>query len=136
MAYSLNLLTLSSEADGLIKTAQRDKRNLEHRREAFDLRNENSAEDAADIAAELSAATASLTAVNALIPTLPDGDRKEEEIIKKMELELKIKKLTRSGNKKGAVATIEREYDAGLIDRELAGIDEFITAITTRKAEL
>jgi hypothetical protein len=136
MSYSLNLITLPSEADTLIRMAQRDKRNLQHRLESFDIRNENSAEDAAELAAELAAARASLDASIAMLATLPDGERKEDEETKKMELELRIRKLTKSGNKKGAVAILEREYDAELIERELAGIDDFIAAVTARKEAL
>lgn len=136
MSYSLNLITLPSEADSLIKTAEREKRNLEHRKDSYQLRNENSAEDAVENAADLTSANAALTAVNAIIATLPEGERKEEELIKKMELELKIKKLTRNGSKRGAIATIEREYDAELIDRQLAAINDFISAVNARKAQL
>lgn len=136
MSYSLNLIALASDADILIQTAQRDKRNLQHRRETLMLRSENSAEDSAAHAAELSAATASLAAANATIASLPEGEKKEEEITKKMELELKIRKLSKSGNKLGTVATIEREYDADQLTRQIDGIDAFISAVTARKAEL
>lgn len=136
MSYSVNLITLVSEADGLIRMAQRDKRNLEHRLESFGIRNENSAEDALELAAELAAANSQLTASIALIATLPDGLVKEDEITKKLELEVKIRKLSKSGNRRSAVSTLEREYDAELIEKELEGVNDFITEITARKAAL
>lgn len=136
MAFTLNLITVPQEADSLIKMANRDKRNLEHRKESFDLRNVNTAENAAENAGELSEANASLASVIALIATLPDGEKKEDEVTKKLDLELRIRRLTRSGSKTGAVATIEREYDADMIENQLDGIDAFITAVTARKAAL
>ena len=38
MAFSLALIELPEEADNLIRTAQRDKRTFEHRKETFELR--------------------------------------------------------------------------------------------------
>jgi hypothetical protein len=136
MAFSLNLITLASEADILIKMAQRDKRNIQHRANSFDMRAENTAENAEELTAELATAKAELASTNALIATLPDGTKKETEITKRMELEVRIRKLTLNGNKKNAVAAIEQEYDADLLDRQVAGIDAFITAVTERKAAL
>jgi hypothetical protein len=53
-----------------------------------------------------------------------------------MELEVKIRKLNGSGGKTGTVALIEQEYDADLLDRQIAGIDAFIAAVEERKAKL
>ena len=136
MAFSLELIALPEEADNLIRTAQRDKRTFEHRKETFELRTENSAENAAQQQFDLAAAQAQLTAVTATIASLPEGPRKEEEITKKMALEVRIRKINESGSKTGAVAVIEQEYDADLLERQITGIDEFIVEVTARKAAL
>ena len=136
MSYSLNLIALPSEADSLIQTAQREKRTLENRKETLLIRSENSVENSAELSAELAAAQASLEAANTLLPTLPEGEIKEAQITKKMELELKIRRLLKSGGKVGTIAIIEQEYDAELLDRQVSGIDAFIAAVTARKLEL
>ncbi len=136
MAFSLESITLPGEADSLINLALRDKRIFEHRKESLDLRTENSAENAAQHAADLAEAQAQLAALNALIAGLPEGTRKEEEITKKMALEVKVRKINESGSKTGTVALIEQEYDADLLDRQIAGINDFVTAVTARKAAL
>ena len=136
MEYSLELIALPEEADNLIKTAKRDKRIFEHRKESLELRTENSEENAAEQQFELAATQSQLTAAIATIASLPDGPKKEEEITKKMALEVKIRKINESGSNTGTVALIEQEYDSDLLERQIAGIDEFITLVTARKAAL
>jgi hypothetical protein len=136
MAYSLDFLTQKSEADALLNTAQRDKRTLEVREQSLSLRTANSAEDSVELQAELNEARLLLETTNSVIATLPEGDRKEDEITKKMDLELKIRKLTRSGSRLSPVSKIENEYELDQLDRQLAGIDAFITEVTARKEVL
>jgi hypothetical protein len=136
MNFSLNLITLASEADALLHMAARDKRNLLHRKETLDIRSENSAESVSGRAADLATAKAELASTIALLATLPDGPIKEDQEIKKMELELKIKKLSKSGNKADPVTFLATEYDADLHNRQIAGIDAFSAAVTERKAAL
>jgi hypothetical protein len=73
MAFSLDLIELSAEADNLIKTANRDRRILVHRRESLTLRTINATENAAELAKDLSMAQAALATANATIAALPDG---------------------------------------------------------------
>lgn len=135
--FSINMITGVELADRLIKQAQRMKRALAHRLESFDMRIENTVENTAEYDAELAETNARLATANALIPTLPEGSElKEEQITEKMELELKLRKLTRSGNKLGSEAILVRELEMDLLNRQIAGLDAFLGAITARKAEL
>ncbi len=136
MKISLGLIRLPEEADSLLKTAQRDKRIFENRRETLNIRAETTAENAVELQIELTSTQGELTTVNAIIAALPPGDKKEEEITKKLALELKLRRLQETGSRTGALATIEKEYDADLLDRQIAGINEFIEAVTARKANL
>jgi hypothetical protein len=136
MAFSLELIASPEEADNLIKTAQRDKRIFVHRKESLDLRNVNSAENAAQQQEDLSVTQAELTSATAVIAGLPDGPKKEEEITKKMALEVKLRRINESSSKTGTIALIEQEYDADLLDRQITGINAFIDVVTARKAAL
>ena len=136
MPFSTNQITLASEADTLLQMAQRDKRNLEYRREGISIRSENSAETAVEQAAELTEAQQDLEQTITALATLPPGEYRDTQEIKKMELELKIKKLTRTGSKGSAVSLLEMEYDSHLYDQRLAGIAGFMTAVNDRKAQL
>jgi hypothetical protein len=53
-----------------------------------------------------------------------------------MELEVKIRKLTFSVAKADAISKIENEYEIDQLERQIAGIDEFIAVVTARKTEL
>ena len=136
MAYSVNLITLPSEADQLITMGTRDKRTLVNRKEALQLRSESSVENSQERNAELAAARAALASAISQIAILPDGEEKENQITKKMELDVKIRKLSKSDSKAGTVAILETEYDADLLDRQITGMDAFITAVADRKALL
>lgn len=136
MSFSVNLISLPSEAEALIKMAQRDKRTLEHRLDALDIRSENSVESLAEHGAELIAVTAALSAADALIATLPEGELKENQITKKMELELRLRKLNKSGNKDSVMGTLEREYDSDQMEKQISGTDNFIAEVTARQAAL
>ncbi len=136
MPYSFNLITQPAEADSLIKTAERDQRTLLARKQSLEVRTENSAEDIVETSAEIAEINAELNNANALIAVLPDGEKKETEITKKLELELRLRKLNQSGSKQNAVSVLEREYDIALMDAQLQKITTFITEVTAHKATL
>ena len=135
--YSLILITGADLADRLIKQAQRMKRALAHRLESFDMRTENSADSSAEYDAELVETNARLATANALIPTLQAGtELRQDQVIEKAEMELRLLKLTKSGNKMGSEAILIRELEMDLLNRQITGLDLFITAVTGRKGEL
>lgn len=136
MAYSISLITLPSEADQLIAMVTRDKRSLANRKEALLIRSQTSVLSSQERATELALAKASLAAVIDKIATMADGPEKEDQITKKMELEVRVRKLSKSDGKAGAISILETEYDADLLDRQISAMDAFVTAVTDRKAQL
>ena len=60
MAFTVSVIELVSEADELLRMAERDKRNLELRKSNITVRNQNAAEDVGERKAELAAAQAAL----------------------------------------------------------------------------
>lgn len=136
MPYSFNLITQPAEADSLIKTAERDQRTLVARKQSLEVRTENSAEDIVETSAEIAEINAELTNTNALLAVLPEGEKKEIEITKKLELELRLRKLNQSGSRQNAVSVLEREYDIALMDAQLQKITAFIAEVTAHKATL
>lgn len=136
MAYQTNLITLVSEADALISMAERDKRNLASRIEVARVRNLNSSENSAELAADIASTQASLASTNSLLATLADGPTKEKEITKKMELDLRLRRLTISGNRASAISILESEYDTDSMVKQVTSADEFIAAVTARRTQL
>jgi len=68
---------------------------------------------------------------------LPEvSEMKEDQVTEKMELELKLRKLTKAGNKLGSEAILVRESEMDLLERQITGLDAFIGFVTTRRYEL
>ena len=136
MAFTVSVIELVSEADELLRMAERDKRNLELRKSNITVRNQNAAEDVGERKAELAAAQAALAISNTLLTTLPDGDTKDLEKIKNLELDARVRRLLRQGNKAGAVATLEQDYDVAQLTKQVEIAEAFIAEVKARKAAL
>jgi hypothetical protein len=131
--YGIELINSTDEADLLLRMARREKRTLNVRRESLALRNENASDNEAERNADILAAQSELDALTSLINSLPDGARKEAEITKKLSVELRLRRLTIGGSDENPVTVVERNFDTSQMDREMAGIDEFITAVEERR---
>jgi hypothetical protein len=136
MAFTVSVIELVSEADELLRMAERDKRNLELRKSNITVRNQNAAEDVGERKAELAAAQAALAVSTTLLTTLPDGDTKDLEKIKNLELDARVRRLLRQGNKAGAVATLEQDYDVAQLTKQVEIAEAFIAEVKARKAAL
>ena len=134
--YNLNLVTSPGDIDLLLRMANRDKRTANLKKETLALRTENASENETERAADLLAAQAELASLNALIESLPAGPRKELEITKRMAVEVRVRRLTQGGSEESPVSIAERSYDLDLMEKEMTGIDSFITALQVRKTEL
>jgi hypothetical protein len=132
----LTLITQPTEAEQLLRMALRDKRNLMVRKDSLSVRNENASEDGAERLADIAATQAELASANAMIASLPEGNRKEAEITKKMATEVRLRRLTQNGDAGSPLSIVERQYDAEILEREIAGIDAFIDAVNAHKATL
>jgi hypothetical protein len=134
MNYSFNLITLPAQCDSLIKIAERDKRTILARKQSLSVRAENSAEDVSHNIAELAILNAQVAAHTASIATMPDGPEKEKEITKKMDMEVRIRKMNEG--ELTPMGQLERQYDIAQMDAQLLEIDAFIAAVAAHKATL
>jgi hypothetical protein len=136
MKISVDLISTIEEADSLLKIAQRDRRYYNNRRESIDLSAESSEESALKTQQELASVKAQLSYINNVIDSLPEGDLKYDEVTKKMALEVRLRKLTVSGNREGAFSLLEKEYDANALEGQITSIEAFIAAVSARRAAL
>lgn len=137
MPYSISLITDPSQADEVIKIANRDIRNLEAREGIWKARSENSAEDTDEFNKEMTDDQNKLDEINAKLPTLPEGSQKKKEAIgQKMTLEAKIYNRAINKVQKNVVTILEREYDMEVNGRSLEAAKEFKGLVEARKAEL
>jgi hypothetical protein len=134
--FNVALITGVELADILIKLAKRDQRVLGARITNLSIRNENSTENSAEFEAEVAELTAGIATSNAILANLPEGTLKEGEITKKMEYELRLRKLTLSENSSSPETILAREYELSKVIKLKEAAVEFEAAIVARKAEL
>lgn len=89
-----------------------------------------------EIDAELQSVLTEISATETIIAALPACNSKEDAVKKKVRLEYKKFLLENRKESYGVVALLEKELDLTKVTLELAEIDSFTDAITTRKAAL
>jgi hypothetical protein len=136
MAYSVTRLTTKAECDDLLEKARAEKKSVAYRRDGFEIQQNNYRERSIDVQSELKSVQAQLGVLNTVIPALPEGDQKEEEITKLKKLEVRERQLKSLNEDFGVLALLEKELEVDRATKEEESIDAFIVAIEARKAQL
>ncbi len=77
-----------------------------------------------------------LSTLNAVIPTLPEGNYKEDNLAKQKKLDWRKQVLNNKRADYGTVALLDKEFELASVERRLLEVDAFIAALTARKAAL
>jgi hypothetical protein len=136
MAYSTNKLLTTADCDKAIKAAQNRKSDFSYEQTVLDHQLSSKAEDSDELAASLSALNTRITAMQASIDLLPDGDDKLDEQTRLRRLNDKKDNLLDRLRKRGPASLLDAELEAKLIELQLAEIDTYLAAVNTRKAAL
>lgn len=130
------MITTVADCDLLLSLAARERSDLEFRKLSVERQRSVYAENAGEVEAELTAVNAELVAVNTVLENLPDGDIKDEQITKKMRLELKLRLLHEKKENYGIVALLVKEFGQARLEQELAAAQDFTTAVEARRKNL
>lgn len=130
------MISTADDCDLLLSLAAKEKGDLDFRKLSLQRQRNSYAETAVEVDAELLAVTAELNALNTMIPTLPNGDAKDDNIGRQKRLELRQFQLTQRKDNYGVVAQLVKEFEQARLDKELLAVQEFTTAVQERKAEL
>lgn len=136
MSYSIDKITTVADCDLLLAWAAKEKADLDFKKLSEERLTNNYSTTSVEIDAELQSVLAEITATETIIITLPEGNSKEDAVKKKVRLEYKKFLLENRKESYGVVALLEKELDLAKVTLELAEIDAFTAAITTRKAAL
>lgn len=136
MSYSTSKITTAADCDLLLAWAAKEKADLNFKKLSEERLTNNYSTASIEIDAELQAVLTEITATETVIAALPAGNSKEEAAKKKVRLEYKKFLLENRKESYGVVALLEKELDLTKVTLELAEIDTFADAITTRKAAL
>jgi hypothetical protein len=132
MNYSVSLLTTRPDCQALIDIATTDKRGLLYRREGLERNSQSATLNAAETEAELTAVTADIASLEAVINGLPDGPTRDVLILRYKKADVKKTLLEGRKEKYGVLSLLQRENDIACIDQDVIEIDAFITALTDR----
>lgn len=136
MSYSISKITSVADCDLLLAWAAKERADLNFKKLSEERLTTNYSATSIEIDAELQAITTEIASTETVIAALPAGNSKEDAIKKKVKLEYKKFLLENRKESYGVVALLEKELDLTMVTLELAEIDTFSAAITTRKAEL
>lgn len=136
MGFTTEMISTADDCDLLLSLAAKEKGDLDFRKLSLQRQRNSYAETAVEVDAELLAVTAELNALNTMIPTLPNGDAKDDNIGRQKRLELRQFQLTQRKDNYGVVAQLVKEFEQARLDKELLAVQEFTTAVQERKAEL
>jgi hypothetical protein len=135
MAFSVNLLTTTAQCDALLATKQRERTGLVNRLNNLSFQLDNW-DDSASAEADLAATQALITGLTPVVEALADGDDKRRNQNMLNRYETRANNLTSKVENYGVTALLEKELDRDGVTSDVAVIDTFITAITTRRAQL
>jgi hypothetical protein len=136
MSYSVNKITTIADCDLLLAWAAKEKADLNFKKLSEERLTTNYSTASIEIEAELQSVLTEITATETIIAALPAGNSREDAVKKKVRLEYKKFLLENRKESYGVVALLEKELDLTTVTSNLAEIDVFIAAITTRKAAL
>lgn len=136
MDYSTAQISTKADCDVLLTSANKEKEDVEFRKTALLRQQRVYSTNADEVDAELATVTAEITALDANIATLPEGELKREQVKKKKKAELKQFLLTEKQHDYGVVALLNKEYDLAIIDLQLTELNAFIAALEARKSAI
>lgn len=134
--YSIEKLTQISDCDAVLTWAQTEKENLELKKLNESKLTRNYANTSLSIETELQSVITQMNTINAILPTLPEGSIKEENLKKLRKLDYRKFLLEDRRINYGVVALLEKELDVERITKEIVEIDAFMTSVTQKKATL
>ncbi len=136
MSYSLNKITTIEDCDLLIENANNEKSELEFRILSLQRQKESYSNNSFEVSTELQLVQNQLDGVNSVLAVLPDGNDKDEAIIKKAKYELQLLVLNRRQKAYGTIALLDKELDLERAESQMASIDDYLAQIEARKIEL
>ena len=136
MSYSIAKITSVADCDLLLAWAAKEKADLNFKKLSEERLTNNYSTASIEIDAELQSVVTEIAATETIIAALPAGNSKEDAVKKKIRLEYKKFLLENRKESYGIVALLEKELDLTKVTLELAEIDTFTDAITTRKTAL
>ena len=135
MSFSVNRLTTAAQCDLLLTAKQRERTGLVNRLNNLQFQLANW-DDATSAEAELTATLALIAGLTPVVDALPEGDDKRRNQNQLNRYETRANNLTGKVENYGVMALLEKELDRDTLTSDIATLDTFVVAVTTRRAAL
>lgn len=136
MIYSVQLLKTAADCDSLITMATQDSADLGVKKYVQERKLANSGNSSVGIDADIAAANAEIGVLETLVAGMPEGDIRKGYESKLTKAKYKLFTLIERRNTFGQLSILRQQYDLGQLEKDIAEVDLFITAINARKAAL
>jgi len=136
MAYSVTQLKTIAECDAVLNMIGKEKADLQFRQTGVQRKQTSYSESSTEIATELTAVNAEITAYESIMASLPAGPAKDDAQAKLKKLQYRQFLLTERKENYGVMALMEKEMDLGMLEKQIAELGVFQTAVTAHKATI
>ena len=133
MSITVTLLSNASDADKLLLTAAKFKSDLEFRKTSLIRSRLAFAENAQEYQDQLASVNIELAGLETSIAALPEGKTRKDNIAEKKKLDLKQFQLNEKIQSYSAMVLLDKEFDIDQIDRQIAGVVDYMAALEARK---
>ena len=135
MAFSVNLLTTAVQCDALLATKQRERTGLVNRLNNLQVQLDN-LNDSTSAETELTATQTLIAGLTPVVAALPGGDDKRRNQNQLNRYQTRANNLTSKVENYGTTSLLEKELDRDTLTGDIATLDTFVTAVSTRRAAL
>lgn len=136
MSFSINRLTTTEECDNMLALVQKERSDVDYRKQTQERRRDSYSERSSQVSADLQAVITEIASLTTVIASLADGDVKDELEGRKTRLEYRKFLLEERSENYGNIALIDQELAVALSELILTEIDAFIAQVEAHKATL
>ena len=136
MDYSTAKLATTADCDFVIDRTSQDKAVLEHKLGGLVIETSGNERSLATVKANLISVTAQITGFNAALAELPEGPDKQDMVSRIRKLNDRKENLEERLSKTGSTGLLLTELQRGMLEKQVAEMEVFNTAIEARKAAL
>lgn len=136
MVYTVSLLSTKADCTALLNIANAEKDGMVYRRTGLQRQSQTASLTSLEIESSLAAVNAELSALTAILATLPPGPTYDENLVRKTKADYKKFLLEQRRSNYGPIAMVEKEYDIACLEEAIIETDAFIASLTARRDEL
>ena len=136
MNYSVTNLTQVADCDLLLAWAAQEKSDLAFKKTAEERLTVKFATTSTEIEATLQGVVADIAAEESIIDSLPDGEVKDDHMVRLTKLVYKKFLLETRRESYGVIALLQKQTEVARVGQQIEEVDAFINAIDAQRATI